>query len=314
MKNQLKGIVLDQETLGKIQLPIDLLNLASWQFHQTTNENEVVDRIAEVDIILTNKVILSSEILAKSKVKYIGILATGTNNVDLDYCQANGIEVKNAVGYSTDSVAQHTFTMLLSFLGRPYYFDNYVKTGGYAQSPTFTHLGHEFHEIKGKTWGIIGLGAIGAKVAEIASVFGAEIVYYSTSNKDRNVHYQRFSLEDLLANADIISIHAPLNSKTLGLVNNVLLNQMKPHAILVNAGRGGIVVENDLIHALNHNKIAGACLDVFENEPFDFKEKYASLKNPDKLLLSPHIAWASVESRQALLEITSENLKNWINK
>lgn len=310
----MKAVVLDKSTLGNIDFPKELLELADWDFLETTESHEVASIIKNKEIVLTNKVVLGKEELSDSNVKYIGVLATGTNNIDLDYCKKNNIVVKNAFGYSTDSVAQHTFSMLFSFLSKSHYFDAFVKESEYANCPIFTHFGFEFSEIKGKVWGIIGMGAIGRKVAEIASVFGVEIVYYSSSNLDREHTYSRLSLDELAQKCDFISIHAPLNEKTSNLVNISFLEKMKPSAILLNLGRGGIVNEEDLIQALNQNMLLGACLDVFESEPFDFKEKYKALKDKNKLLLSPHIAWASVEARKTLLQITLENLTSWTNK
>lgn len=313
MQKLLKGIVLDRATLGSVDFPDALLNLCDWEIRETTTADVVKPVIQSYDIVLTNKVELTQEVLTGSAVKYIGVLATGTNIIDLEYCLNNNIEVKNAVGYSTDSVAQHTFTMLLSFLGSTRQNDDYVKSR-YGGSHIFTHFGYEYKEIKGKTWGIIGLGNIGRKVAAIASVFGAEVVYYSSSDKDRSSTYKRVTLEELFSISDVLSIHSPLNEKTAGLVNLSRLSQMKKNAILLNLGRGGIVLENDLIEALNKNHLAGACLDVFEEEPFNFDKKYSKLNDTSKLLLSPHVAWASLEARQKLLDITCNNLISWKNK
>lgn len=308
----MKGVILDKATVGKVDLPAELRALCEWEIYENVSFTDVPHLISEKDIVLTNKVPLNAMNLEGSKVKYIGVLATGTNVIDVDYCAEKGIEVKNAVGYSTDSVAQHTFTMLLSFMGRTAYFDEYIKTNQYASSPMFTHLGYEYSEIKGKKWGIIGLGNIGKKVADIATVFGAEVSYFSTSRISRSDMYQMVDLASLLAESDIVSIHAPLNQSTHGLMNYENISKMKPSSILVNVGRGGIVVEDDLIQALNENKIKGACLDVFEEEPFDFEAKYKKLEDKDKLLVSPHIAWASVEARKSLLDITCQNLKSWV--
>lgn len=314
MKKILRGVVLDKSTLGKSEMPLGLQNLVEWKCYENTTKAELSERLKEVDVVLTNKVNLGQKELENTSVKYIGVLATGTNNIDLNYCKSNGIEVKNAVGYSTDSVAQHTFSMLLSFMHNTSYFDNYVKESKYMTSPSFTHLGFEFAELKNKKWGIIGLGAIGNKVAQIANVFGAEVVYYSSSDEDRSTIYNRLSLAKIAEQCDIISIHAPLNDKTNQLINADFFKLLKKKPILINVGRGGIVVEDDLIEALNKGLLLGACLDVFENEPFDYQVKYKSLQNPSKILFSPHIAWASIEARNKLWEMTENNLQVWINK
>lgn len=312
MKTNLKAVILDKSTLGSIAIPKELLDLAQWEFFDQTDSQDVRERIQDVDIVFTNKVVLNKEQLEGSRVRYIGVLATGTNNIDLNYCADNNIAVKNAVGYSTDSVAQHTFSMLLSFISKSHYFDEFVKDSSYSNSPIFTHFGFEYSEIKGKTWGILGMGAIGRKVAEIATAFGVIVVYYSTSGEDREAKFQRLSLEDFVEQSDIISIHAPMNDKTNRLVDYQFMSNMKPNAILLNLGRGGIIVEDDLIKVLNENRIAGVCLDVFESEPFDFVSKYKELTDKNKLLLSPHIAWASEEAREKLLDISLENLKTWL--
>lgn len=314
MSEKPKGVILDMQTLGDIKLPSGLENMCDWEIHDVIDPDKAKEIVKDKLIVLTNKIPLNKSNLKGSSVKYIGVLATGTNVIDLDFCTDNNIEVKNAVGYSTDSVAQHTFTMLFSFLYKAAYFDDYVKTSKYATSPMFTHLKYEYPEIKGKKWGIIGLGNIGKRVAEIATVFGSEVSYYSTSNISRSDRYQMKDLETLLTESDVISIHAPLNDKTQNLIDRESLEKINRNAVLINVGRGGIVNENDLITALNNNQLKGACLDVFEEEPFDFVDKYRLLKSPEKLMLSPHIAWASIEARQKLLDITEENLQLWINK
>jgi lactate dehydrogenase-like 2-hydroxyacid dehydrogenase len=308
----MKAVILDRETLGSVSLPKKLLSLANFEIFEHTKPEEIATRIEKVDIILTNKVILSESVLKKSPVKFIGVLATGLNNIDLDYCARKGIVVKNAAGYSTDSVAQHTFSMLFNFLSKNEYFDSYIKSGNYSKSSMFTHFGHEYTEIAGKTFGIIGMGAIGQKVADVANAFGAKVIYYSSSDANRSAKYKRYKLNDLLAESDFLSIHAPLTPKTKGMIGLEEFSKMKSNAILLNLGRGGIVIEDDLVQAINNQMIAGACLDVFETEPFDFTKKYQKLNQPEKLLLSPHIAWASKEAREKLLKITCQNIEDFL--
>lgn len=313
MKAKIKGVVLDWSTLGKVDFLEELSEQIDWTFFEYTESHQTAERIKNTEVVLTNKVELNAQNLTGSAVQYIGVLATGTNCIDWDYCHQNHLEVKNAVGYSTDSVAQHTFSFLLQAIAKISFQDQYVKES-YGKSPVFTHYGHEYYQIKGKKWGIIGLGNIGKRVAEIATVFGAEVSYYSTSDQKRSDQYPRVSLAELLSTSDFVTIHSPLNDQTLNLIGQKELGQMKSSAILINVGRGGIIHENDLIQALNEGQITTACLDVFEEEPFDFKTKYSALEHPDRLIASPHVAWASREARQALLDITAQNLSLWLNK
>ena len=235
--------------------------------------------------------------------------ATGFNNIDIKYAKERKIAVTNVAGYSTPTVAQHTFATLLHLYNKIGYYDNFVKSGDYSKSGLFTNLDKSFNDIEGKVWGIVGLGAIGRKVASIAEAFGAKVVYYSTSGKNNNADYKRVELEELLQNSDIISIHAPLNNATEGLFNYDNLKRMKKSAILINMGRGPIVVDEDLARALDEEVIAGAALDVFTVEPTPINNPLLSIKNKDRLVLSPHIAWASVEARERLFDDLLENIR-----
>jgi glycerate dehydrogenase len=248
-----------------------------------------------------------------ARLKLICIAATGMNNVDLDYAMNKNIPVKNVSGYSTDSVTQSTFAMLFYLMNHLQYYDEYVKSGSYTQSPIFTHHGREFYELKNKTFGIIGLGTIGKTVAKIASSFSCRVVYYSTSGNNRNADYERVSLETLLKSSDLISIHAPLNENTENLIGLKELTMMKRTAILINAGRGGIVSEKDLAAALDEDLIYGAGLDVLEKEPIDKGNPLLSIKNREKLLITPHIAWASLESRTLLMDKVYDNIKDYLD-
>ena len=308
----MKIVFLDTDTLGQIE-GIDQFNsLGEVYKYGATAYEQTLERINQAEVVLTNKVVIDEKIMALSpKLKYIGILATGTNNVDLVAADERGIKVQNVAGYSTESVAQHTFALLLSMLHQVNTFDTYSKTK-YKDSPIFTNLQHEYTEIKGKTFGIIGLGTIGKRVAQIADVFGAKVVYYSTSGKNNHSSYEKLSLEELLTQADIVSIHAPLNEKTVDLIGEAELNRMKPNAILLNTGRGGIVMEDALANSLNNNDIAGACLDVFSHEPIKGNNPLLSIKEESKLLLTPHIAWASVEARNVLMNRTFDYLKHFL--
>jgi glycerate dehydrogenase len=297
-------VFLDALTLGDIDLSI-FDNLGNVTIYPTTNPSKILDRVKDADIVLTNKVIVDKEIMDNSNIKMIQILATGMNNVDLEYAKKKNIVVKNVAGYSTNSVAQLTFAMVLNILNRLNYYDNYAKTK-YSSSEIFTHI-VDFSELNQKVWGIIGLGQIGQKVAKIAKSFGCEVVYYSTSGKNNNSEYKRVDLEEVLK-SDIISIHAPLNENTNNLLNKNNLHIIKKGAILINMGRGGIVNEKDLADIID-KKGFFAGFDVFTKEPISKNNPFLKVKN---IILTPHIAWASKEAREKLINIAYKNIEEFI--
>ena len=306
-------VLLDNDTLNLQGIEADLKEFGDVFVYHSTSANQLEERIAEAHVVLTNKVVIDSDAIEKAPVlRMISILATGTNNVDLKYAKSKGIVVNNVSGYSTDSVTQHTFTCLFSLLGKISYQDSYVKSKMYSDSVIFTHLDHPFSEIKGKKFGIIGLGNIGVKVASIAEAFGCDVCYYSTSGKNNSSKYKRVELEEMLQECDIVSIHAPLNDATKGLIASKELLTMKNSAILINMGRGGIVDEHDLADALLKGEIAGACLDVYEKEPLTKENPMLNLEIANRIILTPHIAWASTEARQKLWEKTLGNIRDFI--
>ncbi|WP_195955355.1 D-2-hydroxyacid dehydrogenase [Clostridium saudiense] len=308
-----KIVILDGKTLGDIS--IEKLNeIGEVQYYEATDESQVVERIKDANIILTNKVVLNRNNIKDAKnLEFIAETATGFNNIDIDYAKEHKIGVANVAGYSTNAVVQHTFASALGLLDQVVYYDRYVKEGEYSKSGSFTCLNKPYYEIENKVWGIIGLGAIGNRVGKIAEAFGAEVIYYSTSGKNSSTQFKKVSFEELLEKSDIISIHAPLNENTKGLINYEALIKMKSSAILVNMGRGPIVVEKDLARAIEEEQIRGAALDVYETEPVGEDNILLSIKNKDKLLLSPHIAWASIEARERLFNEVVENIKAFYN-
>lgn len=308
-----KIVILDGKTLGDIS--IEKLNeIGEVQYYEATDESQVVERIKDANIILTNKVVLNRNNMKDAKnLEFIAETATGFNNIDIDYAKEHKIGVANVAGYSTNAVVQHTFASALGLLDQVVYYDRYVKEGEYSKSGSFTCLNKPYYEIENKVWGIIGLGAIGNRVGKIAEAFGAEVIYYSTSGKNSSTQFKKVSFEELLEKSDIISIHAPLNENTKGLIDYEALIKMKSSAILVNMGRGPIVVEKDLARAIEEEQIKGAALDVYETEPVGEDNILLSIKNKDKLLLSPHIAWASIEARERLFNEVVENIKAFYN-
>lgn len=303
-------VFLDADTLGEIEGIHKLEKFGTLVRYPFTNENEIPDRVSNADVIISNKVLIDKAAIDNApNLKLICIAATGTNNVDLDYAAQKNIPVKNVVGYSTRSVAQFTFSSLFYLIHQSRYYDEYVKSGRYCKSKIFTHIHHDFWQLAGKTFGIIGLGNIGREVAKIAVAFGADIIYYSTSNVNREPKYKRVDLDELLRKSDVVSIHAPLNEKTRDLIGISELLKMQKHAILVNMGRGGIINEADLAHAIDENLIGGAALDVLENEPVRKDNPLLGVQNKEKLFISPHIAWSSIEARTTLIDVLCDHLE-----
>lgn len=304
-----KIVVLDGKTLGNVDYNL-LKEFGELKLYDTTNKEEVLERIKDANIILTNKVILNEDNLKNAKnLELICEMATGFNNIDVEYAKERGIAVTNVAGYSTNTVVQHTFATALNLYDKISYYDNYVKSGEYSKADIFTNLDKPFYDLMGKTWGIIGLGAIGRGVANVCKAFGVNVIYYSTSGKNNNSEYKRVNLEELLKESDIISIHAPLNDNTKNLINYENLCKMKENSIVINMGRGPIVVDEDLARAIDEEKILGAALDVFSVEPIKEDNPLLSVKNKDRLILTPHIAWASVEARNRLFTDLLENIR-----
>ncbi len=304
----MKIVLLDAITFGDTDLG-DFEKLGEVVIYQKTKPEETLSRIEEADVVVTNKVVITKEMMEKSpRLKLIAIAATGMNNVDIQAAQELGIEVKNVAGYSTASVVQHTFAMLLYLLEHSRYYDDVVKSGTYSKSGVFTDVSRPFWEISGKKWGIIGLGAIGKGVAEVANAFGAEILYYSTSGKNSFAKYKKVELDELLKSCDIISVHAPLNEKTKNLIGYEELAKTKDRSIVLNLGRGGIIDEAAVAKIVDEKEMYIG-LDVFEKEPLPQNSPLLQVKNSDRLHLTPHIAWTSEEARKKLIEGVIANIK-----
>jgi len=306
-------VFLDAATIGADVSLEPIAQLGAFTCYPATKPEEVAARIGDAHIIITNKVrVFQPEIDATPELKLICVAATGTDNVESSYALSKNIPVKNVAGYSTHSVAQITFAHLLHLVTHLSYYNHYVHSGAYLQSPTATHLGPRFAELKGKQLGIIGMGNIGQKVAKIASIFGMEVVYFSTSGSHHCKEYPSLHLKELLETSDVVSIHAPLNDRTRNLIGIDQMRLMKPTALLINMGRGGIVNEVDLVKALNENIIAGAGIDVFSKEPLYHGHPFYGVKDQRRLLLTPHIAWTSIEARTLLVERIAENIKSFL--
>jgi lactate dehydrogenase-like 2-hydroxyacid dehydrogenase len=310
----MKIVFLDTETIGEVSNLDKLDEFGEVTYYPVTKPDERISRISGNEVVITNKVVIDKKVIdASPMLKLVCIAATGMNNVDLDYAAGKGIQVKNVAGYSTESVAQSTFTLLFYLLNKPRYFDEYVKSGKYIQSPVFTHIGRTFWQLSGKKFGIIGLGTIGKRVAQIATAFGAEVIYHSTSGKNLEQSYPHYKLDELLGASDVISVHCPLNDKTRNLITYRELSLMKPSSILLNTGRGGIINEKDLAKALDENVIMGAGFDVLTHEPVLADNPLLKIRDPEKLIITPHVAWTSIEAREKLVEGIYQNIKRFIN-
>jgi glycerate dehydrogenase len=311
MFNRMKIIFLDTLTFGDTSL--EAFNaLGDVTSYPTTSSDETLERVCEADVIVTNKVVINDAMMeASPNLKLICVAATGMNNIDHEAAQRRGIAVKNVVGYSTDAVVQHTFSILFYLMGHSRYYDEYVKSGAWQKEAVFTHIGPSFSELRGKTWGIIGLGEIGRNVATAARAFGANVVYYSTSGKNDTSDFEKTTLSRLIEKSDIISIHAPLNKSTENLISHSELLQMKDGAVLLNLGRGGIVDE-DALSVIIDVKPIFVGLDVLVKEPMKMSHPLLNIKHSERLYITPHIAWTSVEARERLIAATVENIKTFV--
>lgn len=311
----MKIVFLDRKSIGE---DIDLSSFNDFGevvIYDYSTVEEASKRTVDADIIVLNKVPINEKTIGNAKnLKLVCVTATGTNNLDKDYLASRGIEWRNVAGYSTEAVAQHTLALTMFLLEHLNYYDNYVKSEKYVEDKMFTHFEMHFNEIYGKTWGIIGLGAIGKRVAEIAKCLGANVIYYSTSGKNHSDIYKEVDFETLLSTSDVISIHAPLDENTKHLMDANAFAKMKKSAILINVGRGPIIVEKDLADALNQGTIAAAGLDVLDVEPMSADNPLKLVKDSNKLIITPHIAWAAVEARVRLMEIIYNQIKEFLGK
>ena len=309
----MKIVFLDAKTIG------DDLDLSGFdrfgevvKYDYSTPEEAAV-RSREADVLIVNKVQINEASTGEAEhLKLVCVTATGTNNLDKEYLERRNIAWRNVAGYSTETVAQHTFALLFYLMEKMNYYDQYVKSGKYMNDRLFTHFSNVFYELNGKTWGIIGMGNIGRRVAEIAKVFGCNVIYYSTTGKNQQQDFQRVEWEELLTQSDIISVHAPLTDATLNLMDAEAFAKMKPSAIFINVGRGPIVVEEDLCRALETGEIAAAGLDVLREEPMSKDNPLQRLQDSSKLVITPHIAWASVEARKRLMKIVEKQIEDFL--
>jgi len=308
----MKIVFLDQKTIGE---DIDLSGydaLGEVVKYGFSTQEEAKERTKDADVVIINKLEINEKTIgAAEHLKLVCVTATGTNNLDKEYLDQRGIAWRNVAGYSTETVAQHTFALLFFLMEKLSYYDKYVKDEKYIADTTFTHFAEHFNELSGKTWGIIGLGNIGRRVADIAKMFGCRVVYYSTSGKNEQKDYERVTLDELLSMSDVVSVHAPLTPETEGLMGQDAFAKMKESAIFLNLGRGPIVDEAALTDVLESNQIAAAGLDVLSVEPMQQNNPLRRIKDSRRLIITPHIAWASVEARTRLMDIILGQIKEF---
>ena len=310
----MKIIFLDAATMGDTSFE-PIARLGELVCYESSTPEQALERVQDCEVLIVNKVKVTPQLIDAAKnLKLICESATGVNNIDIDYAAAKGIPVRNAVGYSTTTVVQATFMHILTLVSKAPYFDDCVKSGRYSQMGMFTDVSQDWWELSGKTIGIIGRGNIGNRVAKVAEAFGMNVCYFSTSGTSHNKEYPSVTLEELLKNSDIVSIHAPLNERTAGLIGEKELKLMKSSAYLINMGRGGIAVEEDLAKAVDEGVIAGAGLDVYVTEPLPADNCFLKMSHPERMSLAPHVGWASQQARERLMAQVAENIRNTMLK
>ena len=302
-------VFLDAISMGDASLE-EIAALGELVCYPSSTPQQARERVKDAEVAILNKVVVDDAFLdAAPKLRLVCESGTGINNIDVAACEKRGVLVRNVAGYSTDSVAQITWMHILNLYGRAFHYRSFVDSGAYSHNPVHVDYAHPFTEISGKVLGIVGMGAIGRKVAQIGQAFGMQVIYYSTSGTGHCKDYPCVGLPELLQKADVISIHAPYNERTAGLIGYEQFRQMKQSAVLVNTGRGGIAVEADLARALDDGLIAGAAIDVYVKEPLPADSPLMQVRHPDRLILSPHIAWYSREARARLAHEMAENIK-----
>lgn len=309
----MKIVMLDCGTMGSDMSFSSIEKLGEAVAYHNTEPSQIAQRIKDADVVVVNKVCLTGGILKSAhNLKLICVFAIGYNNIDIEYCKKHNIRVRNVPGYCVGSVCQHTFALLFSLIENIRYYDDFVKNGSYSKSGLANHLGRRFFEIEGKKWGIIGMGAIGRAVADCATAFGAHVSYSSISGAAREEKYENIPLDTLLSQSDIITVHAPLNEKTMHLIGERELSLMKKTAVIINVGRGAVIDEDALSDALNNGIITGAALDVYSEEPPSEGQAILNVKDKEKIVYTPHIAWASVQARERCIEMTAQNIQAFI--
>ena len=307
----MKIVVLDKSTLGE---DIDLSHiyaLGEVDEFETTAPELIADRIKDADVVIINKIKLNESNLSKAnKLKVICVAATGYDNIDTNFCKKAGIAVCNVPGYSTDSVAQVTLSMVLSLVTHLKEYESFVNSGDYSKSGVANKLTPVYHELSSLTWGVVGGGGIGMKVAEIADAFGCKVIICRRKQEGR---FPVVDIDTLCKECDIISLHIPLNDETRNMINAERISKMKETAIIVNTARGAVTDEKVLADAIKNGKIGGLGVDVYSVEPFPENHPYTEILGYDNVVFTPHMAWGSYEARNRCVRIMGENIKSYYN-
>ena len=309
----MKIVMLDRNSIG-MDINVELFQkLGEFKEYNTADVETTKEYIKDADVLVFNKTVMNENLLKDApNVKLLCVTATGYDNIDVPYAKSRGIAACNIKDYSTPAVVQHTFALALSVLEKIRYYDEYVTSGKYSEQLGFSHFEEKYFELKGKTWGIVGLGNIGRGVAKVAEAFGCKVIFYSVSGTNTTTDYERVDFDTLLKESDILSLHCPLTDKTRELMNLEAFKKMKPSAVLVNVARGPVINDADLCQALKEGMIAGAGLDVLSKEPMEKTNPLTEIMGTNKLLITPHMAWASVEARTRCMEEVYKNIDAFV--
>ncbi len=310
----MKIVILERNSVGA-DVSVDCISELGevTVYRNTVTPEEVRERVREADVIIANKSPLCEETLKDApNVKLICEFATGYDNCDLNYCRKRGIRVTNVRDYCTGMVAQHTIALALALSEKLPYYDSYVKSGAYSAQDRFSNFDLPFLELEGKTWGIVGMGNIGRRVAKIAEALGCRVIFYSVTGESSCTLYPRVDKDTLFAESDFLSLHCPLSELTRNFIDSSALKKMKKTAVLINVARGRVVDNTALYEALMNGEIAAAGLDVVENEPLELSNPLSKIKDSTKLIITPHLAWASVEARTRCVQGAYENIAAFV--
>lgn len=311
----MKIVILERNSVGTDVDISCLERFGEVTCYPNTVAQNTAERIRDADIVVCNKAPMNETTMKDApNIKLISLFATGYDNVDIAYCKSRGIKVANVVDYCTSMVAQHTLLLALTLTEQLPYYDQYVKSGAYSAQDRFSNFDRMFHDMESMTWGIVGMGSIGRRVAKLAQAFGCRVIFYSASGQSTCTEYERVDFNTLLAQSDILSLHCPLSDRTRGLIDSTAFKKMKKTAILINVARGPVVNTQALYDALTGGEIAAAGLDVLEKEPMAKDNPLRQIQDSTKLIVTPHMSWASVESRIRVVEETCRNIEAFLHE
>ena len=307
-------VFLDADSLGMLDLS-PIAEQGALMVYASSGALDLTERIKNCECVVASHVPIRAINMERARnLKLIVTIDSNIHNIDLEYAKQNGIKVVGITGFAVNSIAQCTIAAMLNLVCKFHYFDKSVKSGAYSRSHSFTDSSQNFFDIIGKTWGIIGMNKVGAKVAEMATTLGMKIIYYPLRDEEPIGSYEAVTMEDLMRRSDVVSVHAPANSQTINLITNKMMKLMRPTACVLNFGGAGIINEEDLVQCLNDYTISGAACDTYTQEPLPFNHPYFQVNDPDKIILTPHISWASYESRVELVKMIAKEIKAFRTK